>query len=477
MIAFLSTASFAQTNIALNKPTKCSATPVSGSNLAVDGNMGTRWESKQGVDPAFMYVDLGKDTALSKVVLFWEAANAKNYTLDVSHDTITWTTLVPKTNMPGGARSDTLNISGTWRYVRMNGTARNLNYGYSIYEFQIFAGTGTNQAPTVATAAAANPSPVTAATTTLSALGADDGGEANLTYTWATTGTPPAAVTYSANGTNASKSTTATFTKAGSYTFQVTIRDVPGLTVTSSVTVTVNQTLTTVTVSPASASVVTSGTQQFTASGLDQFVTALSSQPTFTWTVTGGGTISASGLFTAGVTVGGPYTVTAASGGKNGTASVSVVSTKYPNATAAGDNMKVDGYTTIAGNLGVGISTVPTAAIEVNGEIKCQSLVIRDWRLRQATKPADYVFEKGYQLPALKKVEEYIAANSHLPGVPSAGEMKQKGVDIIEMNMTLLKKVEELTLYSIEQQKKIDALIQTNTQQQKQIEVINKKVK
>ncbi len=53
-------------------------------------------------------------------------------------------------------------------------------------------------------------------------LGADDGGEANLTYTWATTGTPPAAVTFSANGTNAAKNTTATFTKAGTYTFQVT---------------------------------------------------------------------------------------------------------------------------------------------------------------------------------------------------------------------------------------------------------------
>ena len=47
-------------------------------------------------------------------------------------------------------------------------------------------------------------------------LGADDSGEPNLTYTWATTGTPPAAVTFCANGTNAAKTSTATFTKAGS---------------------------------------------------------------------------------------------------------------------------------------------------------------------------------------------------------------------------------------------------------------------
>ena len=56
-------------------------------------------------------------------------------------------------------------------------------------------------------------------------LGADDGGEANLTYSWATTGTPPAAVTFSANGTNAAKATTATFTAAGVYALQVTVKD------------------------------------------------------------------------------------------------------------------------------------------------------------------------------------------------------------------------------------------------------------
>jgi hypothetical protein len=81
--------------------------------------------------------------------------------------------------------------------------------------------------------------------------------------------------------------------------------------------------LTTVTVSPASASVQTGGTQQFTATGLDQFGKALSPQPTFTWSVGGGGTISTAGLFSA-TTAGGPFTVTAASGGVSGIASVTV---------------------------------------------------------------------------------------------------------------------------------------------------------
>jgi PKD repeat protein len=181
-----------------------------------------------------------------------------------------------------------------------------------------------NQAPTVATAAKATPSPATGTTTALSVLGADDGGEANLTYTWATTGTPPAAVAFSPNGTNAAKNSTATFTKAGSYSFQVTIKDAGNLTVTSSVNVTVNQTLTTISVAPTSASVNTGATQQFTATAKDQFGANLTTQPTFSWTASGGGTISSAGLFTAGSTAGGPYTVTASSGGKSGTASVTV---------------------------------------------------------------------------------------------------------------------------------------------------------
>lgn len=181
-----------------------------------------------------------------------------------------------------------------------------------------------NGAPTIASAAAASPSPVTGTTTLLSVLGADDNGEANLTYTWATTGTPPAAVTFSANGSNAAKNSTATFTKAGSYSFQVTVKDQGNLSVTSAVTVTVNATLASIAVSPASATVVAGATQQFSGSARDQFGTALTAQPSFTWAVTGGGSISTTGLFTAGATAGGPFTVSATSAAVSGTASVTV---------------------------------------------------------------------------------------------------------------------------------------------------------
>ena len=129
---------------------------------------------------------------------------------------------------------------------------------------------------------------MTGTTCNLSVLGADDTGESNLTYTWSTTGTPPAAVSFSANGSNAAKNTTATFSKAGNYSFQVTITDPSGLTATSSVNVTVNQTFTAITVSPASVNLNAGGTQQYTATAKDQFGTALASQPTFTWATTAG---------------------------------------------------------------------------------------------------------------------------------------------------------------------------------------------
>jgi hypothetical protein len=96
--------------------------------------------------------------------------------------------------------------------------------------------------PTVATPAAADPNPVKSGNTAnLSVLGADDQGEANLTYTWAVTAMPADAATptFSINGSNAAKNTTATFAQPGDYTFRVTITDANGLSVTSSVDVSV----------------------------------------------------------------------------------------------------------------------------------------------------------------------------------------------------------------------------------------------
>ena len=188
---------------------------------------------------------------------------------------------------------------------------------------------GTNLAPTVATPAAASPNPATGTTTTLSVLGADDEGESNLSYTWDVTTPEPASFqTFffgnpSTNGFSKS-SQIVQFNRAGGYLFRATIRDKGNLSVTSSVFVTVSQTLTTITVSPLNAVVVPGGTKQFTATALDQFGDPLSVQPAFSWAVSGGGAIGGTGLFTAGGVAGGPYAVSATSGGKTGLAGVDV---------------------------------------------------------------------------------------------------------------------------------------------------------
>ncbi len=179
--------------------------------------------------------------------------------------------------------------------------------------------------PTVATAAAATPSPVTGVSTVLSVLGADSGGTSSLVYTWTATllpgGVPPP--TFSANGTNAARNTTVTFDAAGSYTFVATVTDLGGLSATSSVTVVVHQTLTRIDVAPSEIAVSPGGTQQFAASGVDQFGNAMAGVPTITWSTTAG-TISNTGLLTA-PTSGKSLTVTAADGSIKGATLVMIV--------------------------------------------------------------------------------------------------------------------------------------------------------
>ena len=180
-------------------------------------------------------------------------------------------------------------------------------------------------APTVATTAAASPATVTGTSSTLTVLGADDGGAAALSYTWATIGTPPASVTFTANGSNAAKTTTAQFSAIGTYQFQVTITDADNLTTTSTVTVTVNQGLTTLAISPANPVIAIGASRPFTVSGQDQFGGSMAVTPAPSWTVTGGGSITASGgSFTAGSSVGGPFTVTVTAGAKTATTTLRV---------------------------------------------------------------------------------------------------------------------------------------------------------
>jgi PKD domain len=190
-------------------------------------------------------------------------------------------------------------------------------------------------APTVATPAAA-PATITGASANLSVLGADtDGSESNLTYTWSVANRAPGPVSFGPNGTNASKNSTATFTRAGTYILQATITDQGALTAASQVTVTVNQTLTSVAVTPASLNITPGQSRQFSAVALDQFGQPMSSQPaSFTWSA-GAGTIDSTGFYTAPLT-GNSDTIQAITASAGGTTNLSIVNQSPLIATSIG---------------------------------------------------------------------------------------------------------------------------------------------
>ncbi|SDT04147.1 discoidin domain-containing protein [Actinoplanes derwentensis] len=114
-------------------------------SAAVDGDAGTRWSSTFA-DPQWLQVDLGSTQTISQVVLNWEAAYASAFTIQTSPNGTTWTNITAVTAGTTGVQ--TLNVTGSGRYVRMNGTTRATPYGYSLWEFQVF-GTGTT--PTLPT--------------------------------------------------------------------------------------------------------------------------------------------------------------------------------------------------------------------------------------------------------------------------------------------------------------------------------------
>lgn len=113
------------------------------------------------------------------------------------------------------------------------------------------------------------------------------------------------------------------------------------------------------------------------------------------------------------------------------------------------------------GNVGIGV-TNPVNKLEVNGTFRSTAIICDPgaW--------ADFVFDSDYQLMPLSDVEDYVTKNKHLPEIPTTTEVKENGVELGEMNAKLLQKVEELTLYLIEQNKQ-------NQEQQKKIEELESK--
>lgn len=137
------------------------------------------------------------------------------------------------------------------------------------------------------------------------------------------------------------------------------------------------------------------------------------------------------------------------------------------------------------GNIGIGVHN-PQYKLDVVGKSSFSDNMkvgakIEAKEVKVTTTPtADFVFEESYELPKLEDIEKHIKLKKHLPEVASAEEMKKNGVNIGEFQIKLLQKIEELTLYSIEQNKQIKQLQEENEAfklQSKEIQELKKQVK
>ncbi|KRD57948.1 hypothetical protein ASE40_16510 [Flavobacterium sp. Root935] len=117
------------------------------------------------------------------------------------------------------------------------------------------------------------------------------------------------------------------------------------------------------------------------------------------------------------------------------------------------------------GNIGIGVNN-PTNKLDVNGTIHSKEVKVDmiGW--------PDYVFKKEYKLPTLEEVEKHINEKGHLENIPSEAEVLKNGINLGEMNIKLLQKIEELTLYMIEMKKENESIKRENSEIKKDISIL-----
>ena len=124
------------------------------------------------------------------------------------------------------------------------------------------------------------------------------------------------------------------------------------------------------------------------------------------------------------------------------------------------------------GTVGIGTNNTQGYKLGVKGKIAAEEVKValyNGW--------PDYVFEEDYDLPTLKEVEQHISEKGHLENIPSAAEVAENGIQLGEMNKKLLEKIEQLTLYMIEQNKKTEQLIKKSEMLQEEINLLKQQVK
>jgi len=165
-------------SLSKGKPVTASSTEAAANvaSNAVDGSYTTRWSSLY-TDAQWLSVDLGANYNVNRVKITWEAAYGRDYTIQYSSNGITWTTAKAITGNTSLVNDHT-GLTGTARYVRMNGSARATAYGYSIYELEVYGtAANVNQAPTVSITSPANNATFTApAALSVSSNAADSDG-------------------------------------------------------------------------------------------------------------------------------------------------------------------------------------------------------------------------------------------------------------------------------------------------------------
>lgn len=162
------------------------------------------------------------------------------------------------------------------------------------------------------------------------------------------------------------------------------------------------------------------------------------------------------------------YSAEVSSGGSWANSNTIVASD--PGGYNVGFEFQVNSISRFMGNVGIGTLN-PDQKLTVNGQVHATSVVVT------STVPADYVFNADYYLRPLADVKAFVDKNHHLPEVPAAADFKKDGQNLGEMNMALLRKVEELTLYMLEKDKQVLEQNEKMQGQQSEINQLKKQVK